>query len=184
MTQFPIHTIETAPSDSRASLEALQAAFGFVPNMAGAMANSPVLIGSLVGLFGKVHGGSFSEPEIQVLLLTNAVTNAAAWAVAFHSHLALAQGIAAGDVEAMRAGRAPQAPKFAALSNLARTLIQTRGHIREDDRQAFFAAGFGPDHLLEVIAVVAASTMTNYTSSVTQPPLEETFAPHAWTRAG
>lgn len=33
-----------------------------IPNIAGAMSTSPVLIGSLVGLFQKVHGGSFSEP--------------------------------------------------------------------------------------------------------------------------
>jgi len=180
MIPFPVHTIETAPAASRPALEALHCAFGFVPNMAGAMATSPVLIESLVGLFGKVHGGSFSEPEIQVLLLTNAVTNEAAWAVAFHSHLALAQGIAEADIVAMRAGQAPRPPRLAALSNLARALISRRGHVDETEEQAFLAAGFGADHLLEVIAVVAASAMTNYTSSVTRPPLDEAIARWAW----
>jgi len=33
-----------------------------------------------------------SEAQIQTLLLTNAVTNACAWAVAFHSVLALKEG--------------------------------------------------------------------------------------------
>jgi hypothetical protein len=32
-------------------------------------------INSLVGLFQKVHGASFTEAEIQTPLLTNAVTN-------------------------------------------------------------------------------------------------------------
>ncbi|HEX4365723.1 MAG TPA: hypothetical protein VH023_02790, partial [Rhodopila sp.] len=76
MQDFPVHTIASAPEQSRPALEALQAAFGMVPNIAGAMATSPVLINSLVGLFQRVHGGSFSEAQIQVLLLTNAVTNA------------------------------------------------------------------------------------------------------------
>ena len=53
----------------------LNAAFGMIPNIAAAMATSPVLINSLVGLFGRVHGGSFTEAQIQTLLLTNAVTN-------------------------------------------------------------------------------------------------------------
>ena len=83
MPHYPVHTIATAPEASRPSLKALQSAFGFIPNMAGAMATSPVLTGSLVGLFAKVHGGSFTEPQIQVLLLTNAVTNASEWAAAF-----------------------------------------------------------------------------------------------------
>jgi hypothetical protein len=31
-----------------------------------------------------------------------------------------------------------------------------------------------------VITIVAASTITNYTGSVTQPPVEEWLKPHAW----
>ena len=180
MSPYPVHTLATAPVTSRPSLEALRSAFGFIPGIAGTMAASPVLIGSLVGLFGKVHGGSFTEPQIQVLLLTNAVTNAAAWAVAFHSALALAQGLSTADVDAIRSGGLPGAPDLAALSRLAGTLIETRGRIGPADRDAFFRAGFTPEHLLEAIAVSAASTITNYTANVTEPPLEARFADHAW----
>ena len=82
MQSFPIYTIESAPEQSKPALQSLNAAFGMIPNIAGAMATSPVLINSLVGLFQKVHGGSFTEAQIQTLLLTNAVTNASSWAVA------------------------------------------------------------------------------------------------------
>jgi hypothetical protein len=40
--------------------------------------------------------------------------------------------------------------------------------------------GFGKDHALEVIAIVAASTITNYTGSITKTPLEAPFQAHAW----
>ena len=93
MQSFPIYTIESAPEQSKAALQNLKAAFGMVPNIAGAMATSPVLINSLVGLFQRVHGGSFTEAQIQILLLTNAVTNACSWAVAFHTALALKEGL-------------------------------------------------------------------------------------------
>ena len=175
MEQFPVYTIDTAPEASKLALQDLHAAFGIIPNIAGAMATSPVLINSLVGLFGRVHGGSFTEPQIQALLLTNAVTNACSWAVAFHSALALKQGLDPADVDAMRAGRSPQDGKLGALSTLARTLIEKRGRIDDREAEQFLAAGFGKDHLLEVIAVVAASTITNYTGSVTKPPLEAPF---------
>ncbi|MBR0758461.1 carboxymuconolactone decarboxylase family protein [Bradyrhizobium jicamae] len=181
MQTFPIHTIESAPEQSTASLQALRSAFGFVPNIAGAMATSPVLIRTLVGMFGNVHGGSFSERQIQTLLLTNAVTNACSWAVAFHSFLALKEGLDAPDVQAIRERRAPGDADAAALSRLARSLIETRGRLDDVEIDAFLAAGFSPAHLLEVIAVVAASTITNYTGNLTRPPLEATFRPHAWT---
>lgn len=180
MNGFPVHTLDTAPADSQDSLRALQGAFGMIPNIAGAMATSPVLIGCLTGLFGKVHGGSFAEDQLQVVLLTDAVTNASPWAVAFHSALALQEGVTAADVDAIRARQLPAEPKLAALSALARTLIERRGHLSQQDVERFLSAGFDRARLLEVIAIVAASTITNYTASVTNPPLEDIFALHAW----
>ena len=181
MDGFNLHTIETAPDASRPAMRQLQAAFGgTLPNIARAMSTSPVLINSLVALFGNVHGGSFSEPEIQVVLLTDAVANGAAWAVAFHSRLAIEAGLAVADVEAIRAGKAPADPKLGALSTLATKMIERRGRLSEGDKQRFLAAGFGRDHLLEVVAIVAASTITNYTASLTEPPLEADLQPHAW----
>jgi alkylhydroperoxidase family enzyme len=180
MEKFTLYTLDSAPEGSKPALRDLQAAFGIIPNIAGVMATSPVLIKSLVGLFGQVHGGSFTEAQIQTLLLTNAVTNDSTWAVAFHTALALTKGLKTADVEAIRAGRSPSDTKHGALSTLARTLIEKRGRIRDQDTEHFLSAGFGKDHLLEVIAVVAASTITNYTASVTKTPLEVQFQPHAW----
>ena len=180
MTNFPVHPIESAPERSKPALRQLQSAFGMIPNVAGAMATSPVVINSLVGLFGNVHGGSFTEAQVQVVLLTDAVTNACTWAVAFHTTLALKEGVDATDVQAIRDGRLPKDSKFDALSALAKTMIEKRGRLDDRDVERFLAAGFGKDHLLEVIAAVAASTITNYTGSITKPPLETPFQAQAW----
>lgn len=180
MARFPIYTLDSAPEQSKPALNGLAQAFGMVPNIAGAMAGSPKLISGLVGVFQQVHGGSFTEAQIQTLLLTNAVTNASAWPVAFHSFLALKEGLSEADVTAIREGRLPHDAKLAALSRLARTLIEKRGRTSDEDVAAFTAAGFDASLVLEVVLVVAASTMTNYTASVAQPPLEDLFQPHAW----
>jgi len=180
MTSFPVHTIDSAPERSKPALQQLQSAFGMIPNIAGAMATSPVLIGSLVGLFGNVHGGSFTEAQVQTVLLTDAVTNACSWAVAFHTALALREGIDPSDVQAIREGRLPKDGNLAALSALARTMIEKRGRLDDRDVDRFIAAGFGKDHALEVIAIVAASTITNYTGSITKTPLDQPFQAHAW----
>ena len=180
MSAFPVHTLQSAPEKSRSGLQTLQAAFGFIPNIAASMASSAVLIDSLVGLFKTVHGGSFSEQQIQTVLLTNAVTNRSAYPVALHTALGLTEHLDPADVAAIRGGGLPQHPKLAALSRLARTLIEKRGHLHREDQERFLAAGFGPDLLLEVVAIVAASTITNYTANITAPPLESQFQEHAW----
>ena len=180
MVSYPVNTIESAPEGSKPALEQLQKAFGFVPNLVGAVSNSPVLINSLVGLFQTVHGGSFTEAEVQTLLLTDAVTNSCAWAVALHTALALKEGLDPADVEAIRQRQLPKNKRYAALSRLARSLIEQRGHVSNEELTAFIEAGFTANLALEVIAAVAASTITNYACSLTDPPLEAQFQEYAW----
>lgn len=180
MERFPVHTRDSAPEASKSALRDVQARFGMIPNLAGAMATSPVLIQSFVGIFDKVHGGSFTERQIQTVLLTDAVTNGCTWAVALHTALGLQAGLDPADIEAMRSGRSPSDKKLGALSTLARTLIEKRGRLDDQDIERFLVAGFGKDLLLEVITIVAASTVTNYTGSVTNPPLEAALKAHEW----
>ena len=180
MPPFEIQSIESAPEGSKAPLESLRHAFGMVPNVAGIIANSPVLAGVFVPLFAGVHSGTLSEGEIQTLLLTNAVTNRCVWAVAFHSYLALKAGLAPADVKAIRERRVPRDPRLAALSSYALSLIETRGHVGEEAVEALVSAGFKTEQALEVLAVSAASTITNYTLNIAEPPLEAMFQAHAW----
>ena len=180
MSNYPIHTLGSAPENSRLALEQLQQAFGVIPNLAAAIANSPKLINSLVGVFQQVHSSSLTEQEIQIILLTDAVANSCAYAVAFHTALALQQGVNAEEATAIRERRSPEDPRFAALSIVAKTLIVKRGHLSEEELDAFLAAGFTKEQILEVIAVVAASTITNYAGTIANPPLEDQFQQFAW----
>jgi AhpD family alkylhydroperoxidase len=180
LSQFPVYTAKNAPEKSRPTLDQLQQIFGAVPNVAGIMAGSPTLISAFLSVFQNAHAGSLSEADIQVLLLTNAVTNACTWAAAFHTHLALLNGVHVEDVQALRAGLAPADLKASALATLARRFILSRGHVSPTEVAAFTAAGFKAEQALDVILVVAASTITNYAATLGNPPLEDAFAKHAW----
>jgi alkylhydroperoxidase family enzyme len=180
MPNYPIHTIASSPAGSRSGLEQLQQAFGVIPNLAAAIANSPKLINSLAGVFQQVHSSSLSEPEIQIVLLTDAIANSSDYAVAFHTALALQQGVSAEETGAIRERRVPTDKRFAALSTLARTLIEKRGHLSDQEFDSFIAAGFTKEQVLEVVAVVAASTITNYAGTIANPPLEDRFRQYAW----
>lgn len=177
---FEVKSIDQAPEGSKAPLRKLEQVFGMVPNVAGLIANSPVLANIFVPLFQGVHIGTLTEGEIQTLLLTNAVTNNCTWAVAFHSFLALQAGLDPTDVQAIREGRAPRERRYAALSSYARDLIEKRGDVGEAAVRALLSAGFKADQALEVVAVSAASTITNYTLNIAEPPLEPMFQKHAW----
>jgi alkylhydroperoxidase family enzyme len=180
MPTYPVQTIASAPEGSKVALEQLKKNFGVLPNLPAVIANSPKLINSLVGLFGQVHSPGLSEAENQIVLLTDAVTNSSAYAVAFHTTLALQQGISSEETTAIRERRLPRDKRFAALSALAKGLIEKRGHVSEQELDSFIAAGYTKEQVLEVIAIVAASTITNYTGTIANPPLEDAFRQHTW----
>ncbi len=184
MTAFHIRTLSSAPEASKPALQQLQDGFGFIPNVAGAIANSPVLMKAFAAVFASVHSGSFAEDEIQIVLLTDAVANASAWAVAFHSALALKSEVSAEDVRAIRERRLPALRKHAALSGLARALIEKRGHVDSGELQTFLNAGFRQEQILEILTIVAASTITNYAATVANPPLEPQFQEYVWNAEG
>jgi AhpD family alkylhydroperoxidase len=139
------------------------------------MAESPALIQSFIAVFSQFHGSSFSAGERQALLLANAVANRCAWAIAFHSTLALKENVAPNDVAAIRHSRSPEEPRVRALVALTRALVEKRGAIDDADARAFEAAGFSGAQILEVIAGLAVSVMANYAGNITKPPVEEPF---------
>jgi AhpD family alkylhydroperoxidase len=180
MHGYRIHTLDTAPEASRPALQRLQQTFGLIPNLAATAAESPTLLQAFVAAQGSFIAGTFTPAERQTLLLTNAVANRCAWAVAFHTTQAVNAGVAEADVAAIRAGGLPGERRLAALSALSRALIERRGHLDELTLAAFRDAGFAADQVLEVIAGLALSVMANYTGNITGPVVEPPFAARAW----
>jgi alkylhydroperoxidase family enzyme len=183
MQAFNIHTIDSAPEKSQQPLRGLKQNFGIIPNVAATMAESPPLLGAFVGAFVNFHGGSFTEAEKQTLLLANAVTLACPWTVAFHSTLAIKEGLPEGDVSAIRAGRVPADRRYAALAEMTRALLETRGNVSADLCERFAAAGYSQAQMLEVIAGIGISTMAATTGNLAGTPVEEPFTAQAWTPA-
>ena len=131
-------------------------------------------------MFQQVHSSSLTEAEIQIVLLTDAVTNSCTYAVAFHTGLAIKQGVSSEELGAIRERRVPKDKRFAALFSLAKTLIEKRGHASERELDSFITAGFTKEQVFEVIAIVAASTITNYAGTIADPPLDDPFQQYAW----
>jgi alkylhydroperoxidase family enzyme len=88
--------------------------------------------------------------------------------------------VSADETNAIRERRSPKDPRFAALFTLAKTLIEKRGHLSEQAKDEFLKAGFTQEQIMEVIATVAASTITNYAATIANPPLEDRFLQFAW----
>jgi AhpD family alkylhydroperoxidase len=178
---FPVHTIDTAPAGSRDTLRQVRDMLGMIPNLAAVMAESPTLVRGFFALRDIYAQGTLTGAEIQVLSIANAVENDCGWCVAFHSAMALKEGVAPASVTALRAGDAPAEPRDAALAGLTRSLIRNRGKAGSRELDAFYAAGYTPAQALEVVLGIAFSTMANFAGHFANVPLDEPFKAQAWT---
>ena len=183
MSQFQIHTLDSAPEPSRALLAALKQAVGLVPNLAAGMAESPALLDGFLAVRDIYQNGTLSAAEIQVLSLVAAYENDCGWCVAFHSLLAEKEGVSASAIEALRDGRSPDDTRLGPLSDFARAMVQHRGAVPGDALDRLFAAGYTRAQALEVVLGIGFSLMANYAGHLIDPPLDQPLVSRAWVRS-
>ena len=180
MTDFSIHTTETAPEASRPILEGARKSFGFVPNLLGKLAEAPAALEGYLALTGLVARTSFSPAEQQVVLIAASVENGCEYCVAAHSTIAAMHKVPEDVIAALRANSAIPDPRLEALRQFTATLVEKRGHASDQEVQDFLAAGFTRAQVLEVVLGIAMKTLSNYANHLIDTPVDAAFAPRAW----
>jgi len=183
MTQFSLHTIETAPSASVRQLAAIQKNFGFIPNLAGVLAEAPAALESYFSLGALFDKTSLSATERQVVLLTASRENRCHYCLAAHSVVALMQSVPEPVIESIRNDDRIADARLEALRRFTTAIVRKRGMLDPKDLEAFFGAGYSRAHVLEVIVGVAMKTISSYTNHIADTPLDEAFALAAWSES-
>ncbi|UBV44588.1 carboxymuconolactone decarboxylase family protein (plasmid) [Deinococcus taeanensis] len=170
---------EHATPEARAVLEWAK---GRVPNMYLMMARQPAVLDTdLYGYEPFRKGAGFTPVEQEVVFLTLSVENGCEYCAGAHSFLADHVSNAPGDVtDAIRDGRPIAEPKLEALWAFTRAMHDTRGRPSQADAEAFLNAGYREEHILGIILGLAVKTISNYTSHVSDTPLDVTFQPREW----
>lgn len=181
MSQLPVHTIDTAPAASREGLEGARRAFGFVPNLLGVLAASPAALGAYLSVSEAFSASAFTEIERQVVLLSVSAEHECQYCMAAHSAVATSAKMPRDVLDALRSGEPIPDARLEALRRTTRTLVTSRGRLRDDELAAFLAAGFTTAQLLDVIAGIAQKTISNYTNHIAETPLDRPFETFAWT---
>jgi alkylhydroperoxidase family enzyme len=177
---FTIHTPESAPEGSREALAALERNIGFIPNLAGTIGGSPTAIQGFLAMQSSLRRAGLTPVEREVVGITTSYANASEYSMAAHSTFALANGAAPEVVAALRAGEALSDPKLEALRAFTSAVLSERGHVSDAD---LLEAGYSRENVLEVIAQVAYTTFANLVANVADTPVDEAFAPQAWSAA-
>lgn len=183
MSQFKIHTIETAPEDSKELLKGAEKLLGFIPNLYGIMAEAPAALNAYNGISQNFENSSFNATEKQIVLLSTSYVNECHYCMAVHSTVGQMQKIDEGIIETLRTGRPIKDEKLEALRKFTQAVVERRGWINEDDVNAFLSAGYSKAQLLEVIVGVTQKTLSNYINHIVQTPLDAAFEANKWESA-
>lgn len=180
MTDFTIHTVDSAPEGSKEVLQGARKRYGFVPNLMGVLAEAPTAVQAYAMLSDTFASGSLSPVEQQVVTLAVSHMNGCTYCMGAHSAVAKLAGLPDIEIEALRDCRPLSDPKLEGLRKFTRTLVEKRGWASPEAVAEFLGAGYMKAQVLEVIVGVAFKTLSNYTNHLADTPLDKQFSAFAW----
>lgn len=166
----PIDPAQASPT-VRATLDAVKAEIGMVPNLFKTLARSPTTPDAYLGLSSTLGSGNLTAAQREIVALAIGQANQCAYCLSAHTLIAKGAGLGPDAIASARRG-AGQNPKDAALAEFATVLTLHRGVVSDEDLAAFKAAGFDDADALEVIAHVAINTLTNYVNHVARTEID------------
>ena len=180
MTDFTIHTQETAPAASKPLLHKLQKGIGFVPALYGLLAEAPKVVEAYDVLATLFKGTSLTTTEQHVVLLTINYENNCGYCMPAHTALAKMDRVPDDVIEALRNGTPIADARLEALRTFTVQVVNKRGWAADDDVQAFLDAGYTQQQILEVIVGLAYKVISNYTNHIADTPVDAVFKKFAW----
>ena len=159
---------EQVPADSKPTLDAFTKNIGFTPTMMASFAQSPIAFNSWATLLGSMSKALDVKTRDSIGLAVSEV-NGCNYCLSVHSFTAkhMAQ-LPADEIILARKGHASD-PKRDAAVQFARKVIETRGQVTDADLKAVRDAGYTDANVMEIIALVAMYSLTNFINNVFDP---------------
>ncbi|TYQ13709.1 UNVERIFIED_ORG: AhpD family alkylhydroperoxidase [Zoogloea ramigera] len=179
MSRLILHTLDSAPADSRPFVEKAIANNGYLPNLIGVLANAPQALETYLTVSGINARTSLTLDEREVVQLTAANIHGCDFCTAGHSAIALKKANLAPEVvRALQTNVPTGVAKLDAVQRFATAVIARRGAVDDADLQAFIDAGYNQQQALEVVLGVSLATLCNFANSLAGTPVNPQLQPY------
>jgi len=159
---------EQVPAESKPTLDAFTKNIGFTPNMMATFAQSPIAFNAWAGLLGSLSKALDVKTRDSIGLAVSEV-NGCNYCLTVHSFTAEHMArMPTDEIILARKGHASD-PKRDAAVQFARKVISSRGQVTDADLKAVRDAGHTDANVMEIVALVAMYSMTNYINNVFDP---------------
>jgi len=182
MTTLKVHNIETAPEESKPLLEKSQKGFGMIPGLHGVLASAPKTFEAYQNLHQLFTETSFNPEELTVVWQAINVEHACHYCVPAHTGIAKMMKVDDSITEALRNETPLEDAKLEALRTFTLIVVRNRGHVSQEELDAFYAAGYGEQQVLEIILGISQKVISNYTNHIANTPVDAPFKDFAWSK--
>lgn len=180
MSNFTLHTEETAPDESKPMIAASKKQNGFLPGLHATMAEAPGLFAAYSFVHEQFMNSSFDNDEKTVVWQAINVEHSCHYCVPAHTGIAKMMKVDDAITEALRNETPLPSDKLEALRTFTLIVVRERGVVTEAQMQAFLNAGYTQRHVLEVILGLAQKVMSNFTNHVAHTPVDAPFQAFEW----
>lgn len=164
MTIFTKHSDATAPKGAAEVLGKVKERYGFIPNLAAYIAESPLVLDVVMNMSGAFDKTSLTPQEQQIVLTTVSILNDCNYCRTVHTAMARKAGMDDKTLKAVLDLSPLPDKKQNALRAFTKALVEERGRLDEDKIQAFLSAGYSRAQVFEIVLGVAMKTLTNYSN--------------------
>ena len=175
MTSFSVPTRDDVSAGNQAIFDALKGKIGMVPNLYATFAYSENALGTYLAL--QNAKSSLSGKAREVINLVVSQVNECVYCLAAHTMLGKMNGFTEAQIIEIRGGTAAFDPKLDALARLVRSIAANHGKPDAALLDAFFAAGWTKENLVDAIMVIGDKIISNYLHSTTEVPVDFPAAP-------
>jgi len=175
MKTFAVPTREEVSPSNQVLFDNLKKGIGMVPNLYAAMALSQNALSSYLNLSTAKTSLKAKEKEIVNLVVSQ--VNACDYCNSAHTAIGKMNGFTDEQILEIRKGGASFDSKYDALAKFAKNAAENKGHVDQAVTEAFYAAGYTDENLVDVLVVIADKVFTNYLYAITQVPIDFPVAP-------
>lgn len=171
MRPFNVPTYEQAASDSKPAFERFQKTMGFMPNLYATIGYSANALNSYLQFTGEQARGTFHAKEREAVYLIVSELNGCHYCLASHTQSAIKTGWTEEETLQLRDGASPEL-KWQVIYRVIRSVINHKGEVSEELQDEFFHLGYHEDALIDLMALIAVMSFTNYVYRLTQIPID------------
>jgi uncharacterized peroxidase-related enzyme len=175
MSTFQVPARDDVSAENQAIFDALKGKLGFVPNLYATFALSRSALPTYLAL--QNAKSSIAGKAREVINLVVSEVNQCAYCLAAHTAIGRMVGFSDAQIFEIRSGRASFDAKLDALARLVRDITLNRGHADAALTEAYFAAGWTQENLVDTIVAIGDKIISNYLHSTTEIPVDFPAAP-------